>query len=94
MNFDPALLDALAMTFVEAAIRELDTQPELTSPCLLGHTGGTSSTDAGVLSAPPCNTLFRIADNHQGPGSEAADRPHLTDRSTIWILESTEIQDG
>jgi len=57
MNFDPALLDALAITFVEEAIRELDMQPELTSPCLLGHTGGTSSTDAGVLSAPPKNPI-------------------------------------
>ncbi len=26
MNFDPALLDALAMTFVEAAVRELETK--------------------------------------------------------------------
>jgi len=72
VSFDSKLLDTLAMTFVEAAIRELETQA-------LADTGVSSATTncqcehrSGMQLERASNTKFRVTDHNQGPGSEHA----------------------
>ncbi len=71
MNFDPLLLDALAMAFVDAAIGELEMQAQLArlrpaQPCA----GCAHFVQGGVLRKHPYNTLFRVVDHCQRSGCE------------------------
>ena len=71
MTFDFKLLDELAMTFVEASVRQLEMQfldgaiaPGTTmyrrcEPC-----------PGKRFERRPCHTKFRVADHDQGPGHE------------------------
>ena len=59
MNFDPLLLDAFAMVFVDAAIRELEMQAQLArlrpaQPCA----GCAHFVQGGVLRKPPITPYF------------------------------------
>ena len=71
MSFDIKLIDTLAMTFVEAAIRELETQALADTAVSSATTNCQCELCSGrQLERVRQNTEFRVTDSDQGPELE------------------------